>query len=103
MTPPSIDKSTAEAAQRLPLQQSSSGVTSPEWQKQEELQPDVEVKTGVNLFQDWTDKTRLSINKSAPFSHHSHTEINLFDIDHHGHGKHIAETAPKPEKHKDCV
>ncbi|WP_177474919.1 MULTISPECIES: hypothetical protein [unclassified Pseudomonas] len=44
MTTPPIDESTAEAAQRLPLQQSSSGVTSPELQKQEELQPDVEVK-----------------------------------------------------------
>jgi hypothetical protein len=41
MTMPPIDKSTTEAARRLPLQQSSSGVTSPELQKQGELQPDV--------------------------------------------------------------
>ncbi|WPN60155.1 hypothetical protein [Pseudomonas sp. P9_31] len=41
MTTPPIDESTAEAAQRLPIQQSTSGVTSPKLQKQEELQPDV--------------------------------------------------------------
>ncbi|PQP01594.1 hypothetical protein C5612_19775 [Pseudomonas frederiksbergensis] len=40
-TVPIDESSAAEAAQRLPLQQSSSGVTSPELQRQEELQPDV--------------------------------------------------------------
>ena len=41
MTTLPIDESTAEAAQLLPTQQSSSGVTLPELQKQEELQPEV--------------------------------------------------------------
>jgi len=41
MKTPPFDESTAPAAQRLPLQQSSSRVTSPELHKQEELQPDV--------------------------------------------------------------
>ncbi|MCP1446231.1 hypothetical protein J3D54_005363 [Pseudomonas sp. GGS8] len=40
MTTPRIDEPTAEAAQLLLLRQSSSEVTSPELQKQEELQPD---------------------------------------------------------------
>ncbi|CAI8845900.1 conserved hypothetical protein [Pseudomonas chlororaphis] len=40
MTPP-IDESAAEAAQLLLLEHSLSEVTSPEAQKQQELQPDV--------------------------------------------------------------
>ncbi|AZD85704.1 hypothetical protein C4K14_2880 [Pseudomonas chlororaphis subsp. aureofaciens] len=40
MIPP-IDESAAEAAQLLLLEQSLSEVTSPEAQKQQELQPDV--------------------------------------------------------------
>lgn len=41
MTTTPIDESAAETAQLLLLQQSSSDVTSPESQKQQELQPDV--------------------------------------------------------------